>query len=95
MRAVENVPISVSYLDLTLDNCYEADILVEDCVVMEVKAVEEIHPAHVSQLVSYPKALDLPLGYVVNFNAAYLSHGLRRVVHPSYLSRPSSFVPSS
>jgi GxxExxY protein len=53
--------------------------------VVEVKAVEEISAVHVAQLLTYLKMTDLEVGLLVNFNAALLKHGLRRLIHKKTL----------
>jgi GxxExxY protein len=56
------------------------DILVAERLVVEIKSVERIHPAHVAQTVSYLRLLHVRVGLVVNFNVPVLKQGLRRVV---------------
>ena len=50
------------------------DILVNDRVLVEVKAVETVHPIHKAQLLSYMKLLDVPLGLLINENAVVLAY---------------------
>ena len=57
------------------------DFLVDDRLVVELKAVESLHPVFMAQVISYLKTLHLPLGLLINFNVAILKNGLRRVVH--------------
>jgi len=61
----------------------EFDILVEDCVIVEVKAVERLHPVHSAQVITYLKLTDCPVGLIMNFNAASLRAGLKRLEHPN------------
>ncbi len=56
------------------------DILIEDCLVIELKAVEALLPIHTAQLLSYLKTTHYRLGLLMNFNVAALKQGLRRVV---------------
>jgi GxxExxY protein len=46
---------------------YRADIVVENCIILEIKACEELNPAHEAQLINYLKATDIEVGYVLNF----------------------------
>ena len=46
---------------------YRADLLVEDCVLLELKACEELNPAHETQLINYLKATTIEVGYLLNF----------------------------
>src|SRR6476646_4998621 len=64
------------------------DLLVDGCVVIEIKAVERLHPVHQAQLITYLKLTALPAGLLFNFNATTLRGGLKRVDHPDrYLAK--------
>lgn len=54
----------------------------EDCLLIEVKAVEKILPIHKAQLLSYMKLLDVPLGLLINFHEVVLKSGISRVILP-------------
>ena len=58
------------------------DLLIEKCLIVEVKAVESVHPIHKAQLLSYMKLLDIPLGLIINFNVLKLTDGLSRLILP-------------
>lgn len=58
------------------------DLLVNDCVVVELKAVERLHPIHSAQVITYLKISGYPAGLLMNFNATTLKAGLRRLDHP-------------
>jgi len=58
------------------------DLLVNGCVVVEVKAVERLHPTHSAQVITYLKIGDYPAGLLMNFNSTTLRAGLRRLHHP-------------
>ncbi len=58
------------------------DVLVEGCVLVELKAVEAIHPIHKAQLMSYMKLLNVPLGLVLNFHEMTLKDGISRLMLP-------------
>jgi hypothetical protein len=60
---------------------YEADVVVEDCVIVEVKAVEALHPIYEQQLLTYLRLADCRVGLVLNFGGATLKRGFRRVVN--------------
>ena len=59
---------------------HRPDLIVQRAVVVEIKSVERIHPAHVSQLLTYLRVTKLTVGLLLNFNSAILKHGIRRVV---------------
>lgn len=56
------------------------DLFVEGRLVVELKAVDVIHPIHIAQVISYLKTIDEPLGLLLNFQAALLKDGIKRVV---------------
>jgi GxxExxY protein len=57
------------------------DLLVEDCLVVELKSAESLAPVHAKQLLTYLRLLNLPLGLLINFGAATFKEGVRRVVN--------------
>jgi GxxExxY protein len=59
---------------------HRIDLIVEDCLIVEVKAVERLERVHTSQVVSYLRATNLRVGLLVNFNADWLKGSLRRIV---------------
>jgi GxxExxY protein len=67
--------------ELQIDHGYRLDLLVEDEIIVEIKAVEKILPVHLAQLLSYLRLTDRRLGLLLNFNAPRLVQGLRRVVN--------------
>lgn len=77
-------PIPLFYKDVQLDCSYRADIIVEDRVIIEAKAVQALTDLHVAQLLTYLKLTDCKLGLLINFNALRLKDGLKRVVHNLY-----------
>jgi GxxExxY protein len=62
------------------------DVLVEGCVVVELKAIEQIHPVHLAQVSTYLKLSGCPVGLIMNFNVTSLRAGLRRLDHPDRYS---------
>lgn len=56
------------------------DILVENGVIVELKAVDELAPIHTAQVISYLKATGYPLGLLMNFNVPILKNGIRRII---------------
>ncbi|WP_394849038.1 GxxExxY protein [Pendulispora brunnea] len=76
---VSQAPLAVSYKG-NLVGEVRLDMLVADCLVVELKAVEALNSLHVAQAVSYLKATALPLALLINFNTRLLLRGVRRVV---------------
>ncbi len=77
-------PIPLFYKDVQLDCSYRADIIVEDRVIIEAKAVQALTDLHVAQLLTFLKLTDCKRGLLINFNALRLKDGLKRVVHNLY-----------
>ena len=75
------VLLPIRYEELTIDNGYRIDILVNDRVVVELKAVETILPVHRGQLLSYLRLGGFKLGYLLNFNVAHMRDGITRMVN--------------
>ena len=74
------VAVPVQYKSVRLDCGYRADIIVQDTVLVELKAVEALHPVHKAQLLSYLKLCGLKTGLLLNFNVPLLRDGLVRMV---------------
>jgi GxxExxY protein len=75
------VALPVVYRDIRLDIGYRLDFVVEDVVIVEIKAVEKILPVHLAQSLSYLKLKPCPVGLLINFNVVHLRSGIRRVVN--------------
>jgi GxxExxY protein len=81
------IAIPIRYEDLSIDNGYRIDLLVEDRVVVELKVVESILPVHRAQLLSYLRLDGFRLGYLLNFHVPHMRDGIVRLVNGS---RPSA-----
>jgi GxxExxY protein len=81
LRVRKQVPMPLHYDDLTLDIGYRLDLLVEDAVVVELKSVQQLLPIHTAQLLSYLRADDYRLGFLLNFNTVHMRDGKKRVVN--------------
>ncbi len=66
------------------------DLLVEKCIIVELKAVECLHPVHKAQVITYLKLTGCPAGLLLNFNATTLLGGLRRLDHPERYAKKRS-----
>ena len=73
--------LPVVYRGVELDCGYRIDFLVEDQVVVELKAVEKLEPIHEAQLLSYLKLSKCAVGLLINFNVKVLKDGIRRFVN--------------
>ncbi len=70
----------MTYKGLIHDEGFRADIVVDRKVILEIKAVAAILPAHEAQLQTYLRMSGIPVGLILNFNASRLIDGLRRFV---------------
>jgi GxxExxY protein len=75
------VRIPVFYKGKELSKDFIVDILVEDLIIIELKAVEELLPVHEVQLVTYLKLADKHLGYLINFNVPLIKNGIKRKIN--------------
>jgi len=71
--------LPVRYKEVELDCSYRLDFVVEDALVLELKAVTELHPIHEAQLLTYLKLDKKSLGLLINFNVPTLKQGVKRV----------------
>jgi hypothetical protein len=78
----QQTAVSVEYKGLIFEDTLRCDLLVEDCLLIELKAVETLHPVGKAQLLSYMKLLDIPLGLLINFHEALLKQGVHRLMLP-------------
>ncbi|MGB3204424.1 MAG: GxxExxY protein [Crinalium sp.] len=81
LRVEKQKPIPLIYEEVRLDCGYRIDLLVENKVIIEVKAVESLHPIHSAQLLTYLKFIECKLGMLINFNVIHLKDGIKRVVN--------------
>jgi GxxExxY protein len=82
----------IAYRSRQLRRAYRADMIVENQVIIEIKAVEKLLPAHDAQLMTYLRSSGIGTGLIINFNAVPLTKGIRRLTNsfPSFPSFPSS-----
>ena len=73
--------VPISYKGLILEGSYRIDLLVNEQIILELKAVEQVLPVHQAQLLSYLRLTNKPLGLLINFNVQRVVQGVRRVVN--------------
>jgi GxxExxY protein len=81
LSARRQVLVPIRYQALTVDNGYRVDLLIDNLVVIELKAVEAILPVHRSPLLSYLRLGDFKLGYLLNFHVAHMRDGIIRMAN--------------
>jgi GxxExxY protein len=70
-------PLTFEYKGMTIDCAYRMDIVVADSLLLELKSVDQIHPIHEAQIISYLKLAKLKQGLLINFNVRLLKDGLK------------------
>ena len=75
-----HLALPVIYGTVRLDGGYRIDFLVEDCVIVEVKAVRRLRRLHQAQILSYQKATGCRVGLLMNFNVRMMVEGLQRFI---------------
>ncbi len=81
LRVAREVPIPVVYETVHLDIGFQADLIIEELVIVELKSVEQVHPVHKKQLLTYLRLADKRLGLLINFNVPLIKDGISRVVN--------------
>ena len=80
IRYTKEVPLPVVYKDVRLDCGYRMDFVIEDRIILEVKAVEKLIAVHEAQLLTYLKMTGMRIGLMINFNSAVIRNSLIRRV---------------
>ena len=80
-RVNRQVPISILYKEMTFDEAFRADLVVEDKVIVELKSVERVSEAHKKQVQTYLRLTGCKLGFLLNFGEALMKRGITRVVN--------------
>jgi len=75
------VPLPIIYQGVSIEVGYRLDMIVEDCVLVENKAVDKVTPVHEAQLLTYLRLNEYQLGYLLNWNVALMKHGIKRMVN--------------
>jgi len=75
------VALPVIYRDVSIDAGFRIDMIVNDLVVVEIKAIEKLLPIHEAQLLTYLKLSDKHVGLLINFNSVRIKDGIRRLIN--------------
>ncbi|MCS6938541.1 MAG: GxxExxY protein [Roseiflexaceae bacterium] len=81
LKVARQVPVVLEFDGIRFDEGFRADMIVEDKVIIELKSVERINPAHKKQVLTYLKLTGLKLGYVLNFGAEVMRDGIYRIIN--------------
>src|SRR6266850_5174067 len=80
LRVQRQVLVPIVYDGVVLDEPLRLDLLVEESVIVEVKAVERMHPVFESQMLTYLKLTGKRLGFIINFNVVVIRQGIKRMI---------------
>lgn len=80
LRVERQVEVALMYDGVRIDAALRIDLLVEDCVIVELKAVEKHNPLFEAQVLTYLKLTGKQLGFLINFNVELIKQGMKRIV---------------
>jgi GxxExxY protein len=80
IKVEKEKPIPLVFKKITLDCVFRADLVVEDRILLELKAIEELTNIHMAQMLTYLRIGDYRLGFLMNFNVRLLKDGIKRVI---------------
>jgi GxxExxY protein len=75
------LPVALDYKGVHVEAGYRADMIVEEKLLLELKAVDQLLPVHTAQVITYLRLKKFPLGLLVNFNEVLIKHGIHRVLN--------------
>ena len=84
LRGVEyqrQLPVPLNYKGKLIEVGFRADVVVEQKLLIELKAVDQVVPVHQAQVITYLKILRLPLGLLINFNEVLIKNGIHRILN--------------
>lgn len=81
VRYQRQLPVPLNYKGKVIEVGFRADVIIEQKLLIELKAVEGIIPVHHAQVISYLKLLRLPLGLLINFNEVLVKDGIHRILN--------------
>jgi GxxExxY protein len=82
LAAVNQRLVRIEYKGMVFEEPLRFDVLVEDCLLLELKCVQELLPIHKAQLLSYMKLLDIPISLLINFHELKPAEGVVRMLLP-------------
>jgi GxxExxY protein len=80
LKVEKQKTLPLIYEEIKLDAGYRIDLFVEDQIIIELKAVDELNDVHLAQILTYLKLSKCKLGLLVNFNVKHLKNGIRRII---------------
>src|SRR3972149_6565722 len=89
LQIARQVPVPLVYKGITIDSAFRADLIVENQVLVELKAIETVLPVHKAQVLSYIRESGHHVGLIINFHTLKLVDGVTRIVNERFGSEPS------
>src|SRR5689334_12538537 len=80
LKVQKQVPIPVVYKETQLEIGFRIDLLVEECLIVELKAVDSILPIHTAQVFTYLRLMNSRIGLLLNFNVVSMKNGIKRII---------------
>ncbi len=80
ISAVNQLVVPVEYKGYVFEEPLRLDIIADECLILELKSVEVVMPAHKAKLLAYMKLIDIPLGLIINFHEPILKNGISRMI---------------
>ena len=80
-------PVDIEFDGLRFEAAFRIDLMIAETLLIEIKSVDQLHPSHANQLLTYLRLAKQPVGLLINFGGATLKEGFRRIVN--------DFVPSA
>ena len=77
----KELPVPLNYKGIRIEVGFRADVVVDQKLLIELKAVEQLLPIHKAQVITYLKLMHLPLGLMINFNEVLIKNGIHRVLN--------------
>ncbi|MCF8361977.1 MAG: GxxExxY protein [Prolixibacteraceae bacterium] len=84
MKVEKEKPLPLIYEEVKLNCGYRVDLMIENQIIVELKAVDELTDVHLAQILTYLKLADCKIGLLINFNVTQLTKGLKRVINKYY-----------
>lgn len=81
LNVEQQICLPLKYKEITIENSYRVDLIVDNKVIIEVKSVLELHPIFYSQVLTYLKLTNIKLGLLINFNCPLIKDGIHRIVN--------------
>lgn len=86
LKVEKEKPLPLIYHDVRMECGYRVDLMVEDKVVVELKAIDSINDIHYAQVLTYLKLSNSKIGLLINFNVPRLKEGIKRLINKYYVS---------